>query len=139
MDTPYSPPGIIAAIQDQLNWQNRSRLTPFISVFDDEERAENWALALHRNNVQMAEIDTSLLENTVVFPLGRARQVLRAGIPLSSQHNGEWLVLHHIPAAAIRHWVGRDTIQEHREDRRRRREGEYNLKPYSKTTDSLMY
>ncbi|KAJ5603794.1 hypothetical protein N7537_006750 [Penicillium hordei] len=62
MNTPDSLSSIIEAIRDHLNWHNCNRLTPFISVFDEEERAENWALALHRNDVQMAEIDTSLLE-----------------------------------------------------------------------------
>jgi hypothetical protein len=63
MDTPDLLSSIIEVIRDHLNWHNRNRLTPFISVFDEEERAENWALALHRNDVQMTEVDTRFLEN----------------------------------------------------------------------------
>lgn len=43
-----------------------SRLTPFIFVFQDEKRAENWALALHSNSVQMSIIDTSQIHPSFI-------------------------------------------------------------------------
>lgn len=47
----------------------QSQPTPFISVFEDQARAENWALSLRNRDVTVAEIDTSLLRNAVAFPL----------------------------------------------------------------------
>jgi hypothetical protein len=125
MDTLDTAATIVSAIQHQLDWYNR-RPTPFISVFDDKERAENWALSLRNDNIVMAEVDTSLLENVVAFPLERARQLLNIDISRHAQHNGEWLVLHHISAAAIRRWIGRDTMETDRNIRQEEREeGEY--------------
>lgn len=74
----------------------------------------------------MAEVDTSLLENVVAFPLEIARQLLNVDILRHPQHNSEWLVLHHISAAAIRRWIGRDAMETHRDIRQEEREeGEY--------------
>ncbi|RYC78769.1 hypothetical protein BFJ63_vAg18357 [Fusarium oxysporum f. sp. narcissi] len=99
------------AIVKQFTWNSREA-SPFISLFSDQEHAENWAMKEPwRGTVRDAQedgwtlftIDTQLLGDAWLCKVSQLVSTLKLQIPdRAAQHiDGSFLCLHKIPALAI--------------------------------------
>jgi hypothetical protein len=93
-------------LTEHLNWQSEIA-SPFISVFDDEDHARNWALAwsMAHNDEECTIYEIapgSLHGECWVFEADELIQELDLVVPAHVNVEGEYLVLHNIPMEAVR-------------------------------------
>jgi hypothetical protein len=93
-------------LQEHFNWASTSA-SPFISLFGREKHAKKWAAALAKKKpgtvCTVLQIDPAELSGKNVFDAQTLVANLQVMLPQSarSQVDGEFLVLHSIPARAI--------------------------------------
>jgi hypothetical protein len=102
------------AVVKHLDWNYRGT-SPFISLFSDQEHAQNWACkepwrskytgeGTPKDSWTLCVIDPAELSETFVFQLKRLEVCLDFKIPNNARQNersGEYLCLHKIPITAI--------------------------------------
>ena len=110
------PPHTVASradwfLQEHFSWSSREP-SPFISLFGSEKHARKWAASLAKKRPGMVcnvyGIDPVELGHKTMFDASVLAERLHVNLPQSarSQVNGEFLVLHAIPARAIC-WIAR--------------------------------
>lgn len=112
---PRDPEDFRDILQSHLRWGHTRRNSCFLSMFDNYHHAVAWGKSRYRwqstgtADVDLYEVDTSLLQDVMIFKLDDLLLNLNMG-PLKWETSHEYLILNHIPQCAIQRLTDIETI-----------------------------